>query len=211
MNQHDPNRPFVPEDGFITNSPFNPNSPQSVAYQPPKKKHTARNIALAVVMVFVGVITAAVLSGGQQPTSSPQAPTVVVTTADNGPTPDPVVTPTNKPSATKTTQPAPKPTKAAPKFTMAQEQAIGTAEDYLNGQSFSRKGLIEQLVFEGFSTKDATFGVDHVTVNWNSQAVEVAKGYLNGQHFSRAGLIEQLEYEGFTHKQAVYGVNKAGL
>jgi hypothetical protein len=104
-----------------------------------------------------------------------------------------------------------KPKVTKPAMTASQEQAVGTAGDYLEGQSFSRKGLIEQLQYEGFSAKDATYGVDHVKVNWNTQAVGVAKGYLDGQHFSRSGLIEQLEYEGFTHAQAVYGVTKAGL
>ena len=102
-------------------------------------------------------------------------------------------------------------------MTNAQEQAIGSAEDYLQYQAFSRKGLIEQLssdAGEGFAKKDATYAVDHIAVNWNEQAAKSAKEYLASEHFSRKGLIEQLESdagEGFTHSQAVYGVNKAGL
>ena len=101
--------------------------------------------------------------------------------------------------------------KPAPTLTAAQEQAIGTAQDYLDTSHFSRKGLIDQLEFEGFTSKDATFAVDYLKVNWNEQAVGTAKDYLDTSHFSRSGLIDQLEFEGFTHKQAVYGVDKAGL
>jgi hypothetical protein len=141
-----------------------------------------------------------------------------VTTVDTGPSPDPVVTPTNKPTpppAAKTTQP--KPTKTAPKVTAAQEQAIGSAESYLAFTAFSRKGLIRQLssdAGEGFSVADATYAVDHIKVDWNEQAARSARSYLEMTHFSRSGLIHQLESssgEGFTHRQAVYGVTKAGL
>ena len=91
--------------------------------------------------------------------------------------------------------------------TPTQRQARLSARDYLDGQAFSRSGLIEQLKYEGFSTRAATYGVDHVSVSWYHQAVLSAKDYLDGQHFSRSGLIEQLEYEGFTARQAVYAVN----
>ena len=95
------------------------------------------------------------------------------------------------------------------KLTFGQENALGTAADYLSYTAFSREGLIEQLEFEGYSTKDATFAVDHLNVNWNEQAVKAAKDYLSYSSFSRQGLIEQLEFEGYTTEQATYGVNKA--
>lgn len=210
-----------------TQYPHNPQQPfQPVPPAPPKKKYTVRNIVIGAAVgfvVLVGGCTAIVGSALSDVDTSTDKPVTVVSPVDNGPTPDPITTPTNKPPVAKTTQPPTpkatqrtteppaKPKVTKPAMTASQEQAVGTAEDYLQTQSFSRKGLIEQLKFEGFSTKDATFGVDHLKVDWNDQAVGVAKGYLNGQHFSRAGLIEQLEYEGFTHKQAVYGVKGAGL
>jgi hypothetical protein len=77
---------------------------------------------------------------------------------------------------------------------------------------FSRKGLIEQLKYEGFSTKDATVGIDSLRVDFNDQAVGKAKEYLSsGMHFSRSGLIGQLKYEGFTTAQASHGAKGAGL
>jgi hypothetical protein len=98
-----------------------------------------------------------------------------------------------------------------PKLTKHQEQAIGSARDYLDGQHFSRSGLIHQLKYEGHSGKDAKFAVDYLHVDWNKQAAGTAKDYLDGQHFSRSGLIHQLKYEGYTQAQAEYGVKRAGL
>jgi hypothetical protein len=72
-------------------------------------------------------------------------------------------------------------------------------------------GLIEQLKYEGFSKKDATYAADAVGANWKQEAVESAEGYLDLSGFSRSGLIEQLEYEGFTPAQARYAANKVGL
>jgi hypothetical protein len=116
------------------------------------------------------------------------------------------------PGIQSTIRPAPTaPPTSSPHLSREQENAIGTAEDYLDYSHFSRKGLIDQLEYEGFSTKVATFAVDSLHVDWNAQAWGTAEDYLKYSHFSRKGLIDQLEYEGFTHAQAVYGVNKAGL
>jgi len=98
-----------------------------------------------------------------------------------------------------------------PPLTVSQENAIATAEDYLDYTAFSKTGLAEQLEFEGFSAADAQFAVDHIRVNWNEQAAKSAKDYLDYSSFSRQGLIDQLVYEGFTYAQATYGVNQTGL
>ena len=95
--------------------------------------------------------------------------------------------------------------------TTSQEQARRSAISYLNSQSFSRKGLIQQLEFEGYSTADATYAADAVNADWNAQAAKHAKSYLQSQSFSRSGLIQQLEFDGFTPAQAEYGVSQTGL
>ena len=94
---------------------------------------------------------------------------------------------------------------------MSQRQAVRQANDYLDYTAFSRKGLIEQLEFEGFSKADATYAVDHIEVDWMEQAALKAKDYLDYTAFSRKGLIEQLEFEGFTKEQATHGANAVGL
>jgi SOS response regulatory protein OraA/RecX len=95
--------------------------------------------------------------------------------------------------------------------TVNQENAREKAQSYLDYKAFSRTGLIDQLKYEGFSKKDATYAVNAIRPNWNQQAVKAAKAYLDYSSFSRQGLIDQLVYEGFTMKQAIYGVRKTGL
>ena len=102
----------------------------------------------------------------------------------------------------------------APAETAGQENARQSAESSLD----SRYRLLPQgpdrrssRSTRATSTKDATYGVDAVSPNWNEQAAKAAKDYLDSQSFSRSGLIEQLEYEGYTEQQAVYGVNQTGL
>jgi hypothetical protein len=183
----------------------------------PKKKHTARNVALAVtgavVLAVCGLAGIGALVGGND------TPTGAIT-SDTTRDPTPAATTeatTAEPAAT--TQPVkPKPTTPAAKpLTLEQQNAIQAAQDYLDYTAFSRKGLIEQLhsnAGEGYPLKVATFAVDSLHVNWNEQAYKSAKQYLEYSSFSRKGLIEQLSSdagEGFTYKQAVYGVTKAGL
>lgn len=93
----------------------------------------------------------------------------------------------------------------------AQLNALKKASQYLDYTSFSRKGLIHQLEFEGFSSKDATFAVDHCGADWNEQAELKAADYMDYTSFSRKGLIHQLEFEGFTAKQAAHGADSVGL
>lgn len=93
-------------------------------------------------------------------------------------------------------------------ITRGMKNALRSAKNYLIFMAFSRKGLIEQLEFEGYSNNEAVYAVDNCDADWNEQAVRSAKQYLSSMSFSRQGLIEQLEFEGFTHDEAVYGVDQ---
>jgi Host cell surface-exposed lipoprotein len=84
------------------------------------------------------------------------------------------------------------------------------AQNYLKVMGFSRKGLINQLVFEGYSASIAAKAVDSLKVNWNTQAGKVAKNYIKLMAFSRKGLIDQLMFDGFTAKQAAAGAKAVG-
>ncbi|MGB3476027.1 MAG: Ltp family lipoprotein [Mycobacterium sp.] len=92
---------------------------------------------------------------------------------------------------------------------MSEQNAVRSANDYLSMSSFSRQGLIDQLVVgEGYSTEDATLAVNSLTVDWNQQAVKAARDYLSMSPFSRQGLVEQLVVgDGYTQSQAEYGVS----
>lgn len=96
-------------------------------------------------------------------------------------------------------------------LTMGQRNALRSAEKYLSaGIGFSYSSLEGQLEYEGYSTEDATYAVDHCGADWNEQAAIRAKNYINSMSFSRSGLIEQLEFEGFSQSQAEYGVTAVG-
>lgn len=94
--------------------------------------------------------------------------------------------------------------------TLGEQNALETAQQYLEIMAFSYSGLIGQLEYEGYTTEEATYAADHCGADWNEQAARAAQEYLEVMSFSREGLIDQLEYEGYTTGQAEYGVSQAG-
>jgi Host cell surface-exposed lipoprotein len=90
-------------------------------------------------------------------------------------------------------------------------QATRAAKQYLRISGFSKKSLIEQLKYDGYSTSDATYGATHAGANWMTQAVRSAKQYLHVSPFSFSGMVEQLQYDGYTRAQAVHGARAAGV
>ncbi len=93
---------------------------------------------------------------------------------------------------------------------IGRQNALKSAKAYLNSNAFSKKGLISQLIFEGYSEDEANYAVENCKANWKEEAAKRAKAYLSVSSFSRSGLIDQLEYEGFTKEEAEYGVSKNG-
>ena len=106
---------------------------------------------------------------------------------------------------------APVVTEPVSQYTRSEDNAIRSAESYIDTMAFSREGLIEQLEYEGFTTAEATLAVDTIVVDWNEQAYKSAESYLDTMPFSRTELVDQLVYEGFTASQAAYGVGQTGL
>ena len=87
------------------------------------------------------------------------------------------------------------------------KQAKQKAEEYMSFTSFSKKGLKEQLEFEGFSQEAAEWAVETYNADWSSQACAKAREYLEFSSFSKEGLKDQLLYEGFTEEEAQYAVD----
>lgn len=104
----------------------------------------------------------------------------------------------------------PKPKKTPKPVPIGCQNALDKAEDYLDFMAFSKKGLIKQLKYEGYTTKEAKYAVNHVSVSWKEQAAKKAQNYMDTMSFSKSRLIDQLKYEGFTEKQARYGAKKVG-
>jgi outer membrane biosynthesis protein TonB len=125
-------------------------------------------------------------------------------------------------AAPKAEKPAPKaepkaetPKKPAAKAAEAEvslsaQNAVGSAESYLEYSGFSRKGLIGQLEYEGYSTADATYAADNVAVDWNEECAQSAQSYMDYSSFSKSGLADQLDYEGFSDSQIAHGLKAVG-
>jgi len=91
-----------------------------------------------------------------------------------------------------------------------QSKAIRKAKEYLEMTAFSRDGLADQLVYEGFSRSNAVYAADHCGADWMEQAERKAKEYLEVTSFSYNGLVEQLVHEGFSADEAAYGADRCG-
>ena len=67
-------------------------------------------------------------------------------------------------------------------------------------------------MYEQFSSADATFAVNHITVNWDQQAAGSAKDYMSSVGgFSCGSMVQQLEYDKYTPAQASFGAASVGL
>jgi hypothetical protein len=185
--------------------------------RPPKKSNTWKWVVGGIAALFViGAITSGSSStstdeddggkSGSQVASSGTKSEKAEKEAKANKDPESVEKPEAKP------EPPAKP--AEPEMTSGQENAVESAQSYLEMSGFSKEGLIEQLssdAGEGFTKAEAKFAVNHVDVDWNDEAVESAQSYLEMGGFSRQGLIEQLSSsagEGFTPAQTQYAVDK---
>jgi hypothetical protein len=113
--------------------------------------------------------------------------------------------------------PAAPPSAAAPvepeqaELSGAQENAVRSAEAYLQVAGFSRDSLINQLVeFDKYEKADATAAVDSMDIDYIEQATKSAEAYLQVTGFSRQALIDQLTgFDKYTQAQATAGADAA--
>lgn len=197
-------------DGNAWTENFAPGGVAPVPSASAAKKPIYKRAWFIVVAVLIGLGVIGNLIGGSSseiPESTPSVTEGAPQPADAEDKPA-VAEPEQEPVAAPEPKPVEEP--AEPAMTMGQQQAVGKGEDYLDFAAFSRQGLIDQLVYEGFSEADATFAVDYIAPDWNEQAAQKAQDYIDMSSFSRQGLIDQLVYEGFTAAQAEYGVTAVG-
>lgn len=191
-------------DGSAWTSNFAPGSAAAAPAAGAVKKPLYKRTWFVVVAVLIGLGLIGNMIGGGTSKASEPTPSTAETTA---PPADAEATPA-------TTEPEPEPVAAEkpaePGMTMSQQQAVAKGQDYLAMSGFSRKGLIDQLVYEGFSKADATFAVDEIAPDWNEQAAKKAQAYIDMTAFSRKGLIDQLVFDGFTNEQAEQGAKAVG-
>lgn len=197
--------------------------PIAAASLKPKKPLWKRWWFIALV-ILIGLFVIAAVAAPDEDEATPAASTQPDTAASIAPEAPAVSVPQE--AATDTAAPAPVATAAAPvatqpapesNLTPSQQNAVRSAESYLEFMSFSRQGLIDQLSSEfgnQFPVEDATIAVDSLNVDWNEQAVESAQNYLEMSGFSCQGLIDQLSSQygsQFTVEQATYGASQAGI
>lgn len=226
MNQphHDPQQPHYGHGGQQSYAPqgvadqtvripqYQP-GPPSGSYPPPAAppapaRKRRRWPWIVGGLVVLGIIGSAI-GGNDEPAPAPVPAAGAVPAVDP---PAPAALPA--PAAPVAPAPAPvaaPPAPAEPETSVSQRNALESAERYLDFAGFSRTGLIKQLEFEEYSTADATFAVDNVTVDWMVEAEQSATNYMSFTSFSRSGLIDQLEFEGFTPDEAAHGADFVGL
>lgn len=123
-------------------------------------------------------------------------------------------TDTNVSDSTPATRPA---EKATPTISKARQNAVKSAQGYVDLMDFSKAGLEHQLssaAGDKYKLSDAKYAVNHIKVDWNKEALGSAKSYQELMPMSRSGLIHQLTSSAgdkYTKAQATYAVNKLGL
>lgn len=151
----------------------------------------------------LGVSTVLALSGCAPGEPGPVIVTETVTsTAGSDPAP---TTPKHVPKST------PRPTTGNPVPTENPlpadfRAALGSATRFNNHTGYSKQGLLDQLLYQGYSYEAAWYAVDNVAADWYLNARRSAEGYVLYSGYSKVGLHQQLLYEGYLPEEATYGV-----
>lgn len=160
-----------------------------------KEKNTSKIIRYLIVaflsVLVIGVVWVSMNQSNASPSIESASPT---------------------PTETVTVSPTPAPKASEPiSTTVSRENALRSAENYVDTIPLSKKGLVKQLEFEGFSEEDSVWASENIVVDWNLQAVRTAKSYIESAPFSRKSLVKQLESEGFTNEEANHAATEVGL
>lgn len=146
-----------------------------------KKIITGALVAVTAVTAVAALSACGGVNGASNAIATAAAPvtttTIVTATTTTMTTASATTTTTAAPATSATTKEAPAP----PEYTVAQQNAIESAQSYLEMTAFSRAGLIQQLSSEygeKFAMADAVFAVNHIEVDWNAEAVESAKSHI---------------------------------
>lgn len=195
--------------------PTGPDLSYDAAFNQPRQKPGKGPVIAIVAVVAAALVAAFVIFGGTgrgqapKPSSAPDAAVSQDQDADKGKqdSTDPGKDDASQPAPTTTTDDGAADGSGA---SDSQKAALDRAKDYLKYTSFSHDGLVDQLVYEGFSKADATFAADSCAADWNAQALKKAQDYLSLSAFSHDGLVGQLEYDKFTTDQATYAADNCG-
>lgn len=93
------------------------------------------------------------------------------------------------------------------------ENALASAQNYVDIMPFSEKGLYQQLTSEAgdqYPEEAAQYAIENVEVDYNEEALEAAENYQDTFPMSDAELFNQLTSEAgdqFTNEQAQYAID----
>ena len=86
------------------------------------------------------------------------------------------------------------------------EQAVITAQGYLEVLPFSRADLHGQLIFHGFSQEEADYGVSSCGADWKEQALRAARE-IDDPTTSREAIRAYLEFCSFSESEIEYALD----
>lgn len=166
-----------------------------------------RNVMALLVFLFVVICViggiASSKSYKETPSKNEAATHEIIRDTDH----EPGRLPTKEPETEEITTEPTEPTTAAITASLGERNALKKAESYLNYTSFSKEGLRDQLEYEGFTSDEIEYALEHIVVNWNEQALDTAESYLRYTSFSEIGLRDQLEYEEFLPDEIDYAMD----
>lgn len=98
------------------------------------------------------------------------------------------------------------PVEETPKTPREYQNALGSANSYVDYGAFSQKRLREQLEFEWYTAEAVDYAMENVRADYKEECLQNAESYLENWNFSQKRLREQLEYEGYTTSEIDYAM-----
>ena len=86
------------------------------------------------------------------------------------------------------------------------EDPVSCIEGYLQIKPWSYKELLEQLIYEGYSSYEAIEAIDSCDISWDEQAAITAKQYMDANNGTKEECKDYLLSRDFSELQADYGV-----
>ena len=84
-------------------------------------------------------------------------------------------------------------------------------DNYLKCDDFSKKGLMEQLIFVGYNDDEVDYAIKKLEkYNWSKECLDCAKSYIEvfgKNHFTPDTLREQLRFEKFKEDEINYAIS----
>ena len=91
------------------------------------------------------------------------------------------------------------------------ENVLIRAREFIQEKAYSRRGLINALKVSGYTSINAIFAADNISVDWSAQAVRAVKEYRQKANLSKANLKNVLVRDGFSDQDIEYALKECGI